>query len=77
MWPIVGILLVAILIILYEVPRMRKNKMNKELWVFSILLGIGISLNIAHSLDVKLPNPLDLITVIYKPVSDMIFGWLK
>lgn len=77
MWPIVGILAVAILVIYIEVPSLLKKKQTKELWVFSVLLFIGVVLSILESLQIELPNPLDAITFIYKPFSDFIFGLLE
>lgn len=76
-WKIIGVLLLAILIALMEVPHMLKNKLKKELWVFLSLLLIGIGLGIARSVDLELPSPLDLITAIYKPMSNAIFQVLK
>ncbi|WP_408007522.1 hypothetical protein ACJROX_22950 [Pseudalkalibacillus sp. A8] len=74
---IAGILLVAILIIVLEVPPLWKKKQKKELWVFSLLLLFGVGLSIAESLDLNIPNPLDWIATIYKPLSDLIMSLLK
>ena len=76
-WKIVGVLFLAILIALIEVPHLLKNKLKKELWVFLSLLSIGLGLGIARSIELDLPSPLDLITAIYKPISDVIFQVLK
>ena len=76
-WKILGVLLLAILIALMEVPHLLKNKLKKELGVFLALLVIGVGLGIARSVDLELPSPLDLITAIYKPMSDVIFQVLK
>ncbi|WP_243291595.1 hypothetical protein [Bacillus sp. FJAT-47783] len=77
MWQILGILMVAIIVIYIEVPSLLKKKQTKELYVFSILLFIGVVLSILESLQIELPNPLDAITFIYKPFSDFIFGFLE
>lgn len=77
MWSIIGILLVAICIIFYEVPNMLKKGLKKELWIFSILLIIGVILSIVESLDVDIPNPADLITIIYKPIIDLMSSILE
>jgi hypothetical protein len=74
MWVIAGILLVAILIIVLEVPPLLEKKQKKELWVFSLLLFLGVGLSIAESLDLNIPNPLDWIAIIYKPLSDLIMS---
>lgn len=66
----------GVTIALIEVPALLKKNRKKELRVFSILLVLGIGLSISQSLDVRIPNPLDWIAVVYKPLSDLIFQWL-
>lgn len=76
MWAVAGVLGVSIIIALFEVPPLLKKKLKKDLWAFSILLLIGTGLSIAQALRMKIPNPLDLIYYIYKPMSDAIFSFL-
>lgn len=73
----VAILAVAMVIIMIEVPPLLKQKKKKELWVFSILLLFGVGVSIAEGLQVNIPNPLDGITWIYKPLHDFILSFLK
>lgn len=73
----IGILVISTAISLFEIPNLLKSNKTKELWVFIILLLIGTSLSIAVFLKVKLPNPLDWITFIFKPVSEFIMTTLK
>ena len=77
MGPILGILFAAMGMIIYEVPSLWKRGLKRELWVFSILLAIGTGLFIVRSLQMKIPSPLDFISMIYKPISDAIFNFLK
>lgn len=77
MLPILGILTVAIGMVVYEVPSLIERKLKRELWVFSILLTFAVVLSIVESLNLEIPNPADWITVIYKPITDLIFGILK
>lgn len=53
-----------------EIPKMVKQKLFRELWTFCILLGIGTILAILKSLDVKIPNPSDLIAWVYSPLAE-------
>jgi len=73
----VGILAVAMVIFMIEAPPLLKQKKKKELWVFSILLLFGVGVSIAEGLQVNIPNPLDAITLIYKPLHDWILNILK
>ncbi|MBT2618877.1 MULTISPECIES: hypothetical protein [unclassified Bacillus (in: firmicutes)] len=69
---VAGILVIVAVIIAIDVPYLLRGKLKKELWVFSILLLFGTALSIAQALNIKIPNPLDWITVIFKPLSDII-----
>jgi hypothetical protein len=77
MWPIFGIIATGILISAIEIPPLLKKKQKKELIVFSILLLFAVALSIAESLRLPIPNPLDWITAIYKPISDFTYSLLK
>jgi hypothetical protein len=77
MWQIFGILAAAIAIIGIEVPRLRRKGLEKELWVFSLLLFFGTGLGIAKSLNLPIPNPLDWIIAVYKPASDALTRFLE
>ncbi|RBW67331.1 hypothetical protein [Bacillus taeanensis] len=77
MWPIIGILAAGIMISAIEIPPLLKQKQKKELITFSILLLFAISLSIAESLRLPIPNPLDWITTIYQPISDFTYSLLE
>ncbi|MFH5185800.1 hypothetical protein ACHHV8_25845 [Paenibacillus sp. TAB 01] len=77
MWVVIGIFIAASGIIAIDVPYLRSQGLRKELWVFSFLLLIGVGLNLAlFVLHWAIPNPLDLIIFVYKPVSRLVFGLL-
>ncbi len=77
MWVITGIVVTASLIVILEVPPLVKAKLKRELWLFSILLLLGTLLSIAKYLQIPIPNPLDMLYVIFKPMSDLLFSFLK
>ncbi|MBP1155543.1 MULTISPECIES: hypothetical protein [unclassified Paenibacillus] len=77
MWVITGILAAGIVIAVFEVPPLLKRKLKKELFVFLFLLVFGMGLSIAQVMHVNIPNPLDWIKVVYKPLSDVIYGMLQ
>jgi hypothetical protein len=74
---IVGILLVAAVILWIDVPPLLKKKNKKELLLFSILLAIGVGLSIALALGKTIPNPIDFINFMFKPLTDAISPLLK
>jgi len=72
-----GILLVAGAIIMLEVPPLLKKKEKKELTIFTILLTFGNVLSILYALGKQIPNPLDFLTFILKPLSEFISQLVK
>jgi hypothetical protein len=77
MWKINGILAVTAVIAMLEVPALWKQKLVKELWIFAILLLTGAGLSFALVMHVNIPNPLDFLTWIYKPISDVFKKFLS
>ncbi|WP_423800586.1 hypothetical protein [Neobacillus sp. SAB-20_R2A] len=67
----------AILIFAFEIPKLRKKKLTKELWVFSVLMVMAVGLGIAESLHLSIPNPLNGIRMVLQPMSNVINGLLK
>ncbi|MBP1932103.1 hypothetical protein [Ammoniphilus resinae] len=74
---VIGILIIALVNGVIEVPTLLKQKQKKELWMFSILLLLAVGLGAAVTLHINLPNPFDTITAIYKPLNDYIFRLLQ
>lgn len=54
-----------------EIPKMRKQKQYRELWTFSILLGLGTVLETLITFNVNIPNPSDFIALVYSTISDV------
>lgn len=73
----IGILLIAAAILWIEVPPLLGKKYKKELLVFSILLAIGVVLAIALGFGKTIPNPMNLLTFVFKPINDLIAPLLK
>ena len=70
---LIGILLVAAVILRIEVPSLLQKKSKKELVVFIVFLKIGVGLGIIQVLGKTIPNPLDLLTFIFKPLNELLF----
>lgn len=71
---VTGILALAVVIAFIDAPSLLKRGLKKELWTFSILLLIGTGLSIAEGMQVEIPNPMDTLAFIYKPLIDLLFG---
>ncbi|ALC85624.1 hypothetical protein AM499_07165 [Bacillus sp. FJAT-22090] len=67
----VGILLLATVIVIMEVPSLVQKKLKKELIVFIILLVIGVVSGILYSFDVKKMSPVDLLSYILQPIYNL------
>lgn len=77
MVPIIGIILVATAIALIEIPPLWRKKYSKECWVFSLVLLIGTTLSLAWVYHVRIPTPLDLLEIVYKPLDEFLMKLLK
>jgi len=74
---IFAVLVFSTVLCFIEIPKMLQGKLYRELWTFSILLGLGTVLAILKSLDVDIPNPSDLIAWVYSPFAGVMKGLLK
>lgn len=77
MWAIAGIIVAGGFIAFMEVPYLLSKRLIKELFFFTAILCFGVTVGILQTLRIKLPNPLDLITALHKPISEILFGMLK
>jgi multisubunit Na+/H+ antiporter MnhB subunit len=66
-----GITLVAILITLYEWPKMKKNQ-KKEKWTFVILTIAGWLLAVLLVFFPDMPGPTHFIDMIFKPLGKLL-----
>jgi len=69
---IVIIIGVTIMIIGFEVPSLIKGKYIKELWVFSILLLMGIAMNVIVNAFQSVPTPLSFLTTLFAPLNHLL-----
>jgi len=68
---IIAIFAFVTILSLLEIPKMLKKKQDRELWAFSVLLALGTVVAVLRSLDVKIPNPSDIVLWIYSPLSEI------
>ncbi len=68
---IILILFFAVVLCVIEIPKMIKAKLYRELVAFSIILCIGVVIAVLKSLNIVIPNPADLIAVIYSPITKL------
>lgn len=66
------ILGVTALIIRFDVPYLIKSKYTKELWVFSILLLIGVTMNVIVNMFQSIPTPLNALTTLLAPLNHLL-----
>ncbi|MFM9533742.1 MULTISPECIES: hypothetical protein [Lysinibacillus] len=73
----VAFLIIAIIVALIFIPKLKKQQDRRAVVVFTILLLIGTALNMGIALKVHIPSPLDLITFIFTPIRDYIVSFTK
>jgi hypothetical protein len=74
---VLGVLVITVLIVLIEIPPLKKEKKKKEIWFFSIFQFMATVILSLVVLNVKIPSPLEVIRIIYKPFSDVLFRLLS
>ncbi|MDH7577013.1 MAG: hypothetical protein QHH75_04125 [Bacillota bacterium] len=72
-WHVLLILLAGAGIALYEVPKLTRQKMWRELTAFSGFLLIGLALALALALGLPVPNPTRGVEYIFGPLSRLIY----
>ncbi|MBU7595356.1 hypothetical protein [Metabacillus halosaccharovorans] len=77
MWPIVGILLIGLLVWIFEIKTLLKNKSYREIIIYSFLLISGLSFAILLALNIRIPTPLDFLNRIYSPIISSIERFLS
>ena len=61
--------IIAIAVLVYELPPLIKNQWWRETAAFLILLSLGVFLAIAQALDLDIPTPVSLVEFVFSPVS--------
>ncbi|MBO9607251.1 MAG: hypothetical protein J7639_14920 [Paenibacillaceae bacterium] len=76
-WSITGVVAGVALLGLLDAPYLRKTKSRKETWLYIVIMLSGLTMTVLWILDVPLPNPVEYITALYKPLSNWLYGLLK
>jgi hypothetical protein len=74
---LVALLAFDVVVCIVEIPKMLKQKLIRELAVFSVLLLYGTAVGVLKVFDIEVPNPSDLIAWVYSPVSGMMKSLLS
>ncbi|NBD25173.1 hypothetical protein [Paenibacillus glycinis] len=70
-------LIAAACVVRYQYPKLKRRKQLKELWLSASILVFALGLSVAQSFHAPIPNPLDWITAIYKPMSKVVLSALS
>lgn len=70
-WSVI-ILLISLWALKVEIPRIRKKNQHKELWIYLISLSASALFSMAVSLQLHVPNPLDVIAYLFRPMGNII-----
>ncbi|ULL14046.1 hypothetical protein DVH26_06060 [Paenibacillus sp. H1-7] len=64
---------VAVVIAVMELPALIRKRMLKETIVFTSMLAAGTVLSVAAVRIANLPSPLNILKIIYGPLSNLVF----
>ncbi|REE89025.1 hypothetical protein A8990_107121 [Paenibacillus taihuensis] len=67
MWSLAGVVVLSGFFAALELPSLKGQK--KERWTFWLLLILSTGLGMAYVSKLTIPNPLELIAFIFKPIG--------
>ncbi|MEC1717183.1 hypothetical protein [Schinkia azotoformans] len=63
----IGVIFIYIAIAFFQIHQLKKEKMIREIWIFSILMVLTTGVTVAKLNNLPLPSPLDLVVFVLKP----------
>jgi hypothetical protein len=66
-----GLIILFIAIAYFHIRKLAKEKLIREIWIFSILMFFVTSLTVAKINNVPIPNPLELVIITMEPLNRM------
>ena len=73
----VGVIIVCSMIAFMELPKLIKEKLTKEIIIFSLFLLFATILAIIAALRIELPNPIDWLMMIFVPINHWLDSMLS
>jgi hypothetical protein len=64
------------ILIYFQAKELLKKKKWKELFVYTLLISIGVLYSYGVLLDLSLPNPILILSNLFKPLYEYIFNQL-
>ncbi|XID90484.1 hypothetical protein ACF3MZ_18290 [Paenibacillaceae bacterium WGS1546] len=77
MWEVGAIALGSIVVGAWEAATLWKENKKKETAVFVVLMTVAALLFAAQTMNYSLPNPLDGIAAVFRPVSKALYAVFK
>lgn len=66
---IIGLVVVVVFVASLQISGMIRKQMKKEMIVYGIVTGLGLVLAIMQIAELRIPNPVEGLRIIYSPVS--------
>ncbi len=63
----IGVILIYLMIGFFQISQLKKEKMIREIWIFSILMVLTTGVTVAKLNNWPLPSPLDIVTIVLEP----------
>ncbi len=74
---VTGILLLFVFLSWVECKTLLKDQGKKEKWAFICFMILAAGISMGQALQMKILNPSDLISIVFTPFGDWLFGLLK
>jgi uncharacterized membrane protein SirB2 len=63
----IGVIVLYVVIAFFQIQQLKKEKMKREIWIFSIIMLLVTAVTVAKLNNLPLPSPLDLVTIMLNP----------
>lgn len=66
-----GLIVIFSVISYFHIHQLAKDKLKREIWIFSIFMLLITGIGIAKVYQLPIPNPLELISITMDPVNNL------
>lgn len=66
-----GLIVIFSVISYYHIHQLAKDKLKREIWIFSIFMLFNTGIGIAKVYHLPIPNPLELISITMEPINKL------
>jgi hypothetical protein len=71
------VIIISVVVFFMELRYLVERKLKREFKVFCVFFILAMFLNVLKVLSINIPNPFDYLTIVYKPITNLILTIFK